>query len=414
MRRFTAIADEIEGAQHTKRYVMNIAVDHLVGTSIRNYRITHLLGQGSLSVVYLAEEQRQRFPVMLTLFTLSQAYSNQAREFFFTRFAQIANGLRLLNHPAILSTLDFGEYSGHPFLVTPYVEEASLASVLKQQKRFSPAQTLPLLQQIVAGLDHAHELGTVHGSLRSGNILLGTRQNVHITGFGLAQMLAWRGLSKNNHPLLNIGGTFLYSPEYVAPEVVEGAALTARVDVYALGVLAFEMLTGRTPFSGSDPFAVANQHLTQRVPSLLEFAADLPMGLDLVIQRAMERDPSVRYQSAGKFADSFARVLGVLEAATRPLTVDPSHRDLAGTTMPPHSDWAYSEPGIDAAPSTPPLPPETLRSASAMAGQTRLHRPSKKMSRRAAIIATAGVIGAGALLGAGANLLGWFQTHTGK
>ncbi|MBO0783800.1 MAG: serine/threonine protein kinase, partial [Ktedonobacteraceae bacterium] len=273
---------------------MSGTVDQLIGTTVRNYHITRLLGQGNLSVVYLAEQQTQRLPVMLTFFRISPEYSDNARDYFFARFSQVAGGLIHLNHPAILPTLNFGEYFSSPFLVTPYVEETSLTSVLRQQRRCTPEQTLNLLRQVASGLDHAHEQGVIHGTLRSANILLSNEQIVHMTGFGLAQMLAMRGISSANRPeahLLNINGSFLYSPEHIAPEIVRGAPPSAQADVYALGILAFELLTGQLPFTGSDPFVIASQHLTWRVPSLLSLSSDVPAGLDLVIQKALERDP---------------------------------------------------------------------------------------------------------------------------
>lgn len=437
-------------------YTVPGTIDHLVGTAIRNYNITQLLGQGSLSVVYLAEQYPQRQPVMLTLFMLSPTYDDQAREQFFARFSQISSGLVHLNHPSILPTLDFGEYTGFPFLVTPYVEEISLASVLRQQGRCTPEQTLSLLRQVAAALDHAHEQGVIHGTLRSANVLLASEQTVHMTGFGLAQMLGMRGIGNVRLPqahLLNIGGSFLYSPEYLAPEVIQGAALSALTDIYALGNLMFELLTGRTPFSGSEPFAVAAQHLTQRLPSLLELCPDLPAGLDLVVQRALERNPAERYQSASKLVAAFSRVLGVLEAAMKPLPTGSSSRsrDILGATLPPISDWFYSEaesiqssqdasvaqrlplappPGWRAQPSSPmtttnntsrqPTAPRVQATDSAFndwqpssgaqpaqppvspletVSETRLRSPRKRVSRRTVLVAASGVVvvGVGAI-----------------
>src|SRR3984893_5682988 len=227
-----------------RMYVAPVSVDQLVGKTLGQYHIQQLLGQGQVSAVYLAQQDHPKRPVMLTIFMLPAACKGRARERFMARFSSMASKLIQLHHPSLLPIYGFAEQLGYPYLVTPFVEEISLATMLKQQGRCTPARTLELLKPIAAGLDYAHSNGIAHGTLKAPNVLLAGPQAVHITGLGFAHMLQLRGIGTLDHPqshLFSVAGTFLFSPEYVAPEVVQGAAADALSDIYALGILLFEL-----------------------------------------------------------------------------------------------------------------------------------------------------------------------------
>src|SRR5579884_3238736 len=296
---------------------LSISIDQLVGNRLGSYQIEQLLGHGSVNAVYQARSARQQ-SVMLTAFILPQEYSFQTRELFRERFTRVASALTKLDHPHVLPVYDFGEQLGYPYIVTPLVTTGSLAKILKQQSHLSPTQILQILPQIAEGLDYAHSQGVVHGTLKHTNILLDNEQKVQIAGFGLFNILEIRDIEQLSHPyahLFSIARTFLGSPEYIAPEVVQGATLDARADLYALGAMLFELLSGKPPFTGSDPLAIALQRVQQPVPSLLAHTSGLPPALDLVIHRALEPDPAQRYQSASKLANAFERVLTLIDAA---------------------------------------------------------------------------------------------------
>jgi serine/threonine protein kinase len=298
-----------------------VSVEQLVGQTFGDFSVDRLLGRGALSAVYLAHQSNPERRVLLTVFLLPVWCKEPQRALFMERFSKIASILVSLDHPHITSTYDFGEKFGYPYLVTEFLEEISLASVLKQQARCTPTQTLALLKQIAEALDYAHDHDMVHGALRPANILLDSQQNVHITGMGLARILEMRGIGTSQHPLphlYSIADTLLYSPAYLAPEVVEGQSFDARSDMYALGCILYELLCGQPPFSGDDPVAVAMQHVQQPIPSLQSVYALAPAALDLIVQRTLDRDPGRRYQSARKLASVFGRVLNVLDAATSP------------------------------------------------------------------------------------------------
>src|SRR6266700_2107446 len=260
-------------------YPSPIPVEQLVGQTLGTYRIERLLGYGNSEIACLARQPAHSQPVMLTLFTLPETFSPQARERFKTRFTEVASLVMKLHHPSIFPIYDFGEQWGYYYLVTPSVTTSSLARVLKQQGKLTLETTQEILRQVADGLDYIHGQGLTHGALGNTNIILESEQQIQIAGVGLGGILTMRGLEQRSHPyahLASIAGTFLGAPEYIAPEVVQGAPVDARADIYALGAMLFEWLTGTPPFVGADPLRTALLHVQQPVPSLLSFRPDLP------------------------------------------------------------------------------------------------------------------------------------------
>src|SRR5436305_4712515 len=327
-----------------------ISVDQLVGNMLGTYYVEQLLGHGNMSAVYLATQQVTNQKVMLTAFILPNTFSAQARELFKMRCSQEATSLTRLQHPHILPVNDFGDQYGYPYFVTPLVTSGSVAKLLKQRGRLTPEETLAILKQVAAALDYAHSCGMVHGSLKPVNLILDEQQKVWIAGFGLASMLKMQGIMESPLPhahLLNIGGTFLGTAEYVAPEVVRGAPMDARADIYALGITFFELLSGHSPFTHEQPLEVARMHVLQAMPALQNVWPDLPLGLDLVVQRALESKPQQRIAPAEKLASAFERVIRVMKmGASNPSLVQNGmqmstiDRDV---TVPPTVNWFEEE-----------------------------------------------------------------------
>lgn len=299
--------------------MQTLPVEHLVGSTVGNYRIEKLLGSGKSTSVSIGREQGNDREVMITEFLVPERFSAQQRERFIGRFLQEAASIARLQHPQVLPVYAYGVEDDRPYLVTPFAKESSLASIVKAQPRFAPEHTLELLKLIATGLEYVHSQGVVHGSFSPATVLLGEQRTVVIAGFGFIRMLSLRGIEELHHPyahLVNVAGTFLGIPEYIAPECVQGQIADARADVYALGILLFQLLSGTLPFTGSNPLEVALQHVEQPLPSLHTLAPDVPPALDLVIQQALERDPKRRFQSAGEVARAFECVLRVLKSAT--------------------------------------------------------------------------------------------------
>jgi len=224
-----------------------------------------------------------------------------------------------------------------------YCNRASLGQVLKQQVRFTPKQTLDVLKQLASGLDYAHSNGVVHGILSPSNVLMSNELTVQISGFGLRTMLEMRGSTQNMQSQasrFSTNGTYLGSPGYVSPERVLGMLTDARSDIYVLGVMLFELLSGALPFSGADPVDIALKHIQQPVPSVHTLCPDVPEALDLVLSKMLECDPAKRYQRAGDSAAAFERVLQVMEAAERSSTPRALHlAQEPQLTLPPTVNW---------------------------------------------------------------------------
>ena len=302
------------------------SVDELVGQTLGTCHVEQLLGQNRLSAIYLAQQPEQNRTVAITLFILPEQLSAQTRIRFISRFTSEASTLVLLNHPHILPIYEYGERFGYPYLVTPYVTDGSLANLLKQQKRCTPAYTLQILSQVAAGLDYAHSRGVIHGALKPSHILLRNKHRVQVAGFGLVHMLEMRGIDSSTHPhpelahLLSIAGTFLGAPEYIAPEFVLGQPPDARSDIYSLGMILFELLSGKLPFSGNNPFEVAMRHVEQPIPALHILYPDVSADLEQVIAQALQRDPAQRFQHAGELANAFAQAVKDAPQTSRALT----------------------------------------------------------------------------------------------
>ncbi|HEY4383027.1 MAG TPA: protein kinase [Ktedonobacteraceae bacterium] len=289
------------------------SLDQLVGKNLQGYVIQQLLRLSKLNVVYMAQ-QEALLSVLLTVFLLPTDLSAEALARFRWRFMETAGKLAVLDHPHILPLYAYGEEYGYPYLITPPLASTtrSLAHLLRQQGSFTPEQTLELLQQIAAALDYARLQGVVHGSLESAHVLLDREQNIQLTNFGQMHMFSLRDIEEDGRPyahLFSLAGSFLGAPEYMAPEVVEGTMPDERSDIYALGVLLYELLSGTLPFTGEDPMAIAFEHIDQSVPPLHTHTSSLSVALDRVIQQCLERDPGRRFQTAGKLVAAFEQAL---------------------------------------------------------------------------------------------------------
>ena len=294
--------------------MQTLSIDQLVGQVLGNYRVERLLGRGRLNAVYLARNlssQRSDDSCALTLYLVPERFSPEARNRFIARFRKEAAAITTLDHPHILPVYEYGEHSGCPYLVTPYMMNGSLADMLKQQGRFDQIGALSILEQLASGLSYAHQKGFIHGTLRPSNVVLDSEGTMLVAGFGLMHILQMRGIEHNDQQyghLLSIADTFLAAPEYVAPEVVQGQFIDVRSDVYALGCILFELLSGQPPFTGTNPLEVAKMHVTQAIPSLRTLNPNVPIALVSVVNQALDRDPVRRFQQVSELTEAFVQV----------------------------------------------------------------------------------------------------------
>jgi serine/threonine-protein kinase len=219
---------------------------------------------------------------------------------FVERFRREAQAAANLSHPNIVPVFDWGEDRGTYFIVMELVEGTSLAEMLRGSATISSARSAQVVAQVAAALGYAHRSGVVHRDVKPGNILITRDGQVKVTDFGIAQ-----AVSSEDH--LAEAGSVMGTATYFSPEQASGAAVDGRSDVYALGVVLYEMLVGRPPFIGDSPVEVSGQHVNAAVPSMAQFSDSVPKDLEAIVMEAMSKSPENRYQSADELRADLIR-----------------------------------------------------------------------------------------------------------
>ena len=267
------------------------------GQHLDHYEIVQRLGHGAFSETYEARDERDGRLVVLKCADPALLGDQAA----FERFRrELAIG-RLLKHPHIQQALDGGETRTIPYLVLEYVDGERFRDFLERRGRLPAAEAVGYIRQIAEALVYAHSLQVYHRDLKPENVLITPDGDLKIIDFGIAYMagarrLTWRWLS-----------TTVGTPDYMAPEQVQGGRGDARTDIYALGAMLYEMLTGRAPFQGDNALAVMNQHLNTTPQRPSKINSSVPSGLDGIVLKALRKDPSQRYPSATALIDDLDR-----------------------------------------------------------------------------------------------------------
>jgi YVTN family beta-propeller protein len=284
---------------------MSRTVDPRPGTIVGGYRIESLIGRGGMSVVYLAEHLRLERKVALKLIAPDLAEDAKFEE----RFVRESKLAASLEHPNIVPIYDAAEADGVLFLSMRYVPGGDLRTLL-QGGPLDPARTMSILAQTAGALDAAHAEGLIHRDVKPGNILITPRTDpegrdrVYLSDFGLTK----RATSDSG---ITATGQFVGTLDYAAPEQFEARPMDARADVYSLGGVLYECLTGEVPFPRENQAALVYAHLQSPPPRVTERRPDLPPAIDAVVATAMAKDPADRYSSAGALAAAAAEALGV-------------------------------------------------------------------------------------------------------
>src|SRR3990170_7930923 len=256
----------------------------LSGRQIGNYQLTARIGQGGMAVVYQGRHLVSGETVAVKV--LSSQAADEAS--FARRFRREARVLMELKHPHIVPVTDFGEVDGIAYLVMPYLRVGSLAQRLAQ-KPLTAVEGGRVFGEIASGLSYAHEKGVVHRDVKPSNVLLTEEGRALLSDFGLAQI--------HDASVSLTGSMMLGTPAYVSPEMVRGEPGDARADQYALGVILFELTTGRLPFDAETPMAILVKQANEPLPRPREIRPNIPEAVERVILRATAKNPQDRFGS---------------------------------------------------------------------------------------------------------------------
>jgi serine/threonine-protein kinase len=261
------------------------------------YRLLELLGQGGMATIYRARDAQLERDVAVKV--LRPEYGRDPD--FFARFRQEAQSAASLNHPGVVAVYDYGTDTVGPFIVMELVDGEDLASIIRRSGALPPRQAARLTSQAARAIAAAHESGFVHRDIKPGNILVTREGRVKVADFGIARALA--------ETALTLPGTTLGSVHYFSPEQARGETTTPASDIYSLGIVLFELVTGQRPWTGDSAAAIATARLTGPVPSPSTLRSGVPPILEAITRKAMALEPDHRFDSAADMADTLDRYL---------------------------------------------------------------------------------------------------------
>jgi serine/threonine protein kinase len=286
---------------------VSIDSNELSGRVLGTCTLQHLLGRGGMGVVYLARQSRPRRTVAVKVLLPAMHTDSGARTEFLARFRREADAIAALDHINIMPIYEYGEQGEMAYLVMPFVTGGTLRTLLEQKKILSLTEVLPIVKQAAAALDTAHAQGIVHRDLKPGNILFHGDGRVLLADFGLAKVVRGSNDSGSSDSLTTLTsvGTIIGTPEYLSPEQSTGQPIGPHTDIYALGIVLYQMLGGRVPFTGSSPVSIALKHTMEKPPSLLRLNPALSPAIEAVVMKALAKLPEERFKSAGELAQAF-------------------------------------------------------------------------------------------------------------
>ncbi|HTT94718.1 MAG TPA: protein kinase [Solirubrobacterales bacterium] len=275
----------------------------MIGTVLSGrYRLEAKLGSGGMSTVYLARDTTLDRPVAVKV--MHREMSEQADQL--ERFRQEARAVAKLSHPNVVSVIDAGEDGGYPYIVFEYVEGETLKARINRVGALDVQEALAYAIEIARGLTVAHARKMVHRDIKPQNVLIDAEGRAKLTDFGISRQLEQDGMTAT--------GRVLGTTDYVAPEQAMGRGADQRSDIYSLGVVLYEMLTGEVPFAADSQVGVAMKHVNEELPDVQALRPELSAASALVVERATAKDPAKRYADIGEMIDDLSTALEV-EAA---------------------------------------------------------------------------------------------------
>lgn len=274
-------------------------MDNLLGQNLGRYHVIEPLGQGGMASVYKAFDTTLERNVAIKIIRTDKKEGTEQNEFL-KRFIREAKALAQLDHPYILKVLDYGEQEGMPYLVMPFVPGGTLKGKMGQPMPYR--QAAALLAPIAQALDYAHHRNIIHRDVKPANILLTETNTPLLSDFGIAKII-----ESGESTQLTATGVGIGTPDYMAPEQWLGKT-DARTDIYSLGIVFFQMVTGHLPFSADTPAAVLIKHMQDPLPRPKSFVQNLPDAVEQVLFKALAKEPENRFQDMGAFADALGKL----------------------------------------------------------------------------------------------------------
>jgi serine/threonine protein kinase len=316
----------------------------LTPTKLGRYEIVDEIGKGAMGIVYLARDPLIGRLVALKTFRIGYSIKDQEMEQFRIRFMREAQSAGILTHPNIVTIHDVVEASdeGLAFIAMEYVRGTNLKLMLQGEQPLTLRGVLDIIAQVGEALDYAHANRVIHRDVKPANILITAENRVKITDFGIAR------LDSSN---LTQEGQLLGTPNYMAPEQIQGKEVDSRADLFSLGVVLYEMLTRHKPFQGENLTVVSHRIVYDHFTPLREYARDLPPGVDRVLSRALEKDPARRYQRAKEMVEALRQIV---DANTTHVDALNETQSLSSTmVLPPSPPVPAAAPAAPVAPAAP-------------------------------------------------------------
>ncbi|MBK8026771.1 MAG: serine/threonine protein kinase [Chloroflexi bacterium] len=275
--------------------------DQVTGSQFGQYLLEDLIGRGGMAEVYRGRHGGLDREVAIKVLTPGLAHDERFR----VRFQREGRAIATLSHPNIVTIHDSGEHEGMFFIVMEFVHGESLSSIIHRDGPIPIPQVITILRGVAAALDHAHSHGIVHRDVKPHNIMIERKTYPETGELAVRAVLMDFGIARviESRTALTTGSGALGTLDYIAPEqILESSRVDGRADIYSLGVVAYQMLTGKVPFRGPSPAAVIASHLQVPAPDPRKLNSQIPSRLALTIMRAMAKDPEERPQTAAEFA----------------------------------------------------------------------------------------------------------------
>src|SRR5918996_4464135 len=269
------------------------------GQMLGPYRIINQIGKGGMANVYKAYQPSVDRSVAIKVLPSQLAESKE----FATRFQQEARIIAKLEHPHILPVFDYGESDGITYFVMRYLEAGRLKDKMEFGRPLPLNEIDRIFTQLTDALSYAHGYGIIHRDLKPANALIDSRGNIFLTDFGIAKLL------ESASPRLTQTDAIMGTPAYISPEQAQGQPVDQRSDIYSLGIILYEMVTGSVPYTAETPLAVLFKHISDPLPPPSLVKPDVPASIEQVILKALAKEPKDRFDTAAEFLAAWKRAL---------------------------------------------------------------------------------------------------------